>query len=64
MTLALAVVVCLVLWVTKTKNVEQLSGDEMKRLRAIKESIREDVSKKHKDLKKRLKEDALEDHLA
>lgn len=63
-TLALAVVVCFVLWVTKTKNVEQLSGDEMKRLRAIKESIREDVSKKHKDLKKRLKEDALEDHLA
>eukprot|EP00277_Geminigera_cryophila_P006496 CAMPEP_0179431500 /NCGR_PEP_ID=MMETSP0799-20121207/16381_1 /TAXON_ID=46947 /ORGANISM="Geminigera cryophila, Strain CCMP2564" /LENGTH=488 /DNA_ID=CAMNT_0021208475 /DNA_START=192 /DNA_END=1658 /DNA_ORIENTATION=- len=62
--LLVALIVCIVLWITKTKNVEQLSGSEMARLKSIKEEIHKSIAKKHKDLKKRLKDDALEDHLA
>lgn len=62
--LLVTLILLIILWVTKTRTVPQLSGSEMKRLGEIKGVIHETVAKKHKDLKKRLKEDALEDHLA
>lgn len=62
--LGIALIVCIVLWVTKTKNVPQLSSAEMARLTVIKDDIHTNVIKKHKELKQRLKNDALEDHLA
>jgi hypothetical protein len=62
--LGVALIVFLILWFTKTKNVAQLSKSEMDRLTEIKADIHEGVAKKHKELKKRLKDDALEDHLA
>jgi len=62
--LAFALIVCLVLWVTKTRKVAQLSKSEMDRLMAIKADIHDGVAKKHKELKKRLVNDSLEDHLA
>ena len=49
--LAFAFILCLYLWFTKTKSRVQLSHDEMKRLREIKDRIHNDIFKKHKDLK-------------
>jgi hypothetical protein len=62
--LALLFVWMVVMYFQKTKNGEQLSAQEMKRLMDIQADINGNIAKKHKDLKKRLTEDALDDHLA
>eukprot|EP00287_Rhodomonas_sp_CCMP768_P013518 CAMPEP_0196722358 /NCGR_PEP_ID=MMETSP1091-20130531/4732_1 /TAXON_ID=302021 /ORGANISM="Rhodomonas sp., Strain CCMP768" /LENGTH=474 /DNA_ID=CAMNT_0042064037 /DNA_START=59 /DNA_END=1483 /DNA_ORIENTATION=- len=53
-----------VLWFKKTKQVEQLSGEEKKKLEAIQTHINGTIIKQHKQLKKKLTEDVLEDKLA
>jgi predicted transglutaminase-like cysteine proteinase len=62
--LLIALVWLMYLWVTKTKRTEQLSPDEMKRLKEIQADINTRVIKEHKLLKKKLTEDALDDQLA
>mmetsp|Transcript_24453 Transcript_24453/g.38459 ORF Transcript_24453/g.38459 Transcript_24453/m.38459 type:complete len:466 (+) Transcript_24453:35-1432(+) len=62
--LVLALVLVFYFWMTKTKQVEQLSSDEMKRLKEIQADINNNIAKKHKNLKKRLTEDALDDALS
>ncbi|EKX44238.1 hypothetical protein GUITHDRAFT_109697 [Guillardia theta CCMP2712] len=62
--LIVGVVCTALLWLKKTKVVEQLSSDEMRRLKEIQDDIHNNIEKRHKELKKRLTDDALEDHLA
>eukprot|EP00286_Rhodomonas_abbreviata_P016766 CAMPEP_0181316128 /NCGR_PEP_ID=MMETSP1101-20121128/15731_1 /TAXON_ID=46948 /ORGANISM="Rhodomonas abbreviata, Strain Caron Lab Isolate" /LENGTH=472 /DNA_ID=CAMNT_0023423357 /DNA_START=82 /DNA_END=1500 /DNA_ORIENTATION=+ len=57
-------VATVVLWVKKTKRVEQLSGEEKKKLEDIQKHINGTIIKQHKALKKKLTEDVLEDKLA
>ncbi len=57
------VVGTMVLFFKKTKKVEQLSGEEKKKLEAIQEHINGSIIKQHKLLKKKLTEDVLEDNL-
>eukprot|EP00285_Hemiselmis_virescens_P016462 CAMPEP_0173392700 /NCGR_PEP_ID=MMETSP1356-20130122/20793_1 /TAXON_ID=77927 ORGANISM="Hemiselmis virescens, Strain PCC157" /NCGR_SAMPLE_ID=MMETSP1356 /ASSEMBLY_ACC=CAM_ASM_000847 /LENGTH=478 /DNA_ID=CAMNT_0014350571 /DNA_START=41 /DNA_END=1477 /DNA_ORIENTATION=+ len=58
-----ALVWLMYLWITKTKPTEQLSAEEMKKLKEIQAHIHDGIVKKHKALKKRLTEDALDDQL-
>lgn len=62
--LLLALVWLMYMWVTKTKRTEQLSADEMKKLKEIQLDINTRVIKEHKMLKKQLTEDALDDQLS
>mmetsp|Transcript_21142 Transcript_21142/g.53166 ORF Transcript_21142/g.53166 Transcript_21142/m.53166 type:complete len:294 (-) Transcript_21142:54-935(-) len=62
--LLLALVWLMYLWVTKTKPTDQLSAEDVKKLREIQAHINETIIRKHKALKKRLTEDALDDQLS